>query len=453
MRRILTAGAVSSALLVTSLPLASAALAADTSSPRQVHGSLISGSSLTADTSRRFGLRTKPIRKNAPAKAPAPSSPAAPSTAPVVTEPVASEPAASPVAAPRTAPVAGTDVTTLGAVGDGVTDDTRALQAALDAMVPGTTLLLPAGKVFAHSDVLRVRVADTSVAGGGTLLATNEARSGVWLEADRVLLQDVVVRTAATTRRWDAYEQMGVRVAARDGVTVRRVGVYGAAAAGIYVGGASNFLIDDVVVEGSRSDGIHMTEGSRDGLVRNARVSGAGDDGIAVVSYSMDGKVCARITVQDSSVRNGTWGRGFSVVGGEDVRYSRITADASNAAALYFSTEGAPYYTFSTRRVTVDGARLQNSNTNAAVDHGAIMMWNGHAGKEISDVVLNDISITDTRATAHRNVGIITEGGLLTRIELNRFTITGKPQPYVSNAATGAVTRRSWTYNGTTIIA
>jgi hypothetical protein len=246
---------------------------------------------------------------------------------------------------------------------------------------------------------------------------------------------------------------MGLRLAARGNITVRRVGVYGAGAAGIYVGGAWGFTIDDVVVQGSRSDGIHMTEGSKDGVVRNARVSGAGDDGIAVVSYNQDGVVCTRIAVSDSSVVGGSWGRGFSVVGGEDISFTRITAQASNAAALYLSTEGAPYYTAGTRRVTVQDARLVASNTNAAVDHGAIMIWNGHAGSEISDISLRDIVVQDTRRTAHRNIGLITEGGLLARIAMTGVTITGGPaNALVTNAPAGALTRSAWTKDGVTIV-
>lgn len=451
MRRTLALGALSSTLLLGSIPLGSAALAAD--APLQVRPVFTTSAQLTTTTStRRIGLRAKRVKPVAVAPAPAPITSPAPATAePVPTFTAPTAPTA-PIAEPRTAPATGVDVTTLGAVGDGVTDDTAALQRALDAMAPGTALVLPAGKVFAHNDVLRVRVAGATVTGGGTLLATNEARSSVWLEADDVLLQDVVVRTAAATRRWDAYEQMGVRLAARNGIVVRRVGVYGAAAAGIYVGNATNFLLDDVVVKDSWSDGIHMTEGSRDGAVRNARVTNAGDDGIAVVSYARDGAPCARISVSDSSVTGGPWGRAYSVVGGEDVTYDRITAEASNAAALYFSTEGAPYYTASTRRITVRGAQLLRSNTNAAVDHGAIMIWNGHTGSEITDVVLEDVVIRDTRSTAHRNIGVITEGGLMARLQMNRFTITGQPQPLVTNAAASLV-RRAWTYNGATVVA
>jgi polygalacturonase len=450
MRRLLVTAALSSSLVACSLPLAGAALASGTT---EQSTSTSTWSSSPTTSTRTFGLRTVPRSKKWGPKQvvqPAPSPSPSPTAAPVTEAPVAEAPVADgrAISAP-----AGVDVTTLGAVGDGVTDDTAALQRAFDAMAPGSTMILPAGKVFAHSDILRIRVAGAVVTGGGTLLATNEGRSSVWLEADDVLLQDVVVRNAATTRRWDAYEQMGLRLAARDGIVVRRVGVYGSAAAGIYVGGATNFVLDDIVVQGTRADGIHMTESSSDGTVRNARVTGVGDDGIAVVTYGLTSRPAARISVTDSVVKGNHWGRGFTVVGGEDISFSRITAEASNAAALYFASEGHPYYTTSVRRITVDGARLLASNTSTTVDHGAVLLWNGHTGAEVTDVALRNVVIQDTRSTANRHVGVLTEGARISGVEMTGFTVNGGPRTaFVSNAPQGSVVRRSWTQDGATLV-
>ena len=341
------------------------------------------------------------------------------------------------------------DALSSGAVGDGIADDTLALQSALDALVPGSTLLLPAGHVFAHSDVLRIRVPGVVVTGGGTLLATQEARSEVWIDADRVLVQDVVVRTARTTRRWDAYEQMGLRLGAHDGITVRRVEIAGSAAAGIYAGGSRHFLLDQVDVHDTRSDGIHLTEASSDGIVRNSHVARTGDDGVAIVSYGgVSGVPVARISVIDTTVVGGAWGRAFSVVGGEDVSYTRITARNSSAAALYFSTEGN-YNTTSTRRVTVDGATLINSNTLASCDQGSILLYNGGHGASVTDVTLRNITIQSTRGTASRDVGVIDENGTVARVSMSGFTLSGGPDTsYYGASPAGSVIRQRWTKDG-----
>ena len=93
--------------------------------------------------------------------------------------------------------------------------------------------------------------------------------------------------------------------------------VDGSAAAGIYVGGASNFTLSDVLVRNTNADGIHMTTRAHDGVVRNARVVNPGDDGVAVVSYRNDGELVRNITVESPRVEGQRWGRGFSVVGGD----------------------------------------------------------------------------------------------------------------------------------------
>ena len=163
-------------------------------------------------------------------------------------------------------------VLSFGAVGDGRTDDSVAIQRALDGLVPGSTLVFPAGQVFAHSAVLRVRVAGVRITGGGTLLATNEQSSAVFIDASDVTLDHLSLATQATTKRWAEFEKMGLRVYRTSGVTVSDVTIDGSGSAGLYVGRSSGFTIARVTVRNTRSDGIHMSEGSRDGTVTDVLV-------------------------------------------------------------------------------------------------------------------------------------------------------------------------------------
>jgi hypothetical protein len=61
------------------------------------------------------------------------------------------------------------DVTHFGAVGDGATDDTAAIQAAFDAAGPGDRIVIPAGE-YAVSRRLRLGTTDTVLQGYGTLV-------------------------------------------------------------------------------------------------------------------------------------------------------------------------------------------------------------------------------------------------------------------------------------------
>ena len=361
-------------------------------------------------------------------------------------------PSASPPAAPaQPAPTVGVSVLAFGAVGDGAADDTAAVQRALDAARPGVAVVVPAGRVFVHTDVLHVRVPGTVVTGGGVLLATREDRSSVWVEADGVTLDGLTVRTQGTTRRWEAWEQMGLRLAGHSGAVVREVTVEGSAAAGLYVGGADHFLLDHVTVQGTRADGIHLTEGSHDGLVLAPTVVGSGDDGVAVVSYRSDGAPCHDIVVRSPQVLGTTWGRGLSVVGGTDVAFTDVDVQRSDAAAVYLGSEGQPWNTWAPVRVSVTGGRLQDSNTDQRIDHGAVLVLAGGDGAPAPDTVtVRGLSISGTRRTASRSAGVISYGAAPQRVLLDQLAITGGPGDPV-NGNTGSYTSTAITKDGRTM--
>lgn len=390
--------------------------------------------------------------------------PVVPPPSPRVLPPVTPEPAptsmptstaapsaSSPAAPAPPAPTVGVSVLAFGAVGDGVADDTAAVQRALDAARPGVAVVVPAGRVFVHTDVLHVRVPGTVVTGGGVLLGTREERSSVWVETDGVTLDGLTVRTQGTTRRWEAWEQMGLRLAGHSGAVVRDVTVEGSAAAGLYVGAADHFLLDHVTVRGTRADGIHLTGGSHDGLVLAPTVVGSGDDGVAVVSYRSDGAPCHDIVVRSPQVLGTTWGRGLSVVGGTDVAFTDVDVQRSDAAAVYLGSEGQPWNTWAPVRVSVTGGRLQDSNTDQRIDHGAVLVLGGGDGAPAPDTVtIRGLSISGTRSTASRSAGVISYGAAPQRVLLDQLAITGGPGDPV-NGNTGSYTSTAITKDGRTM--
>ena len=335
-----------------------------------------------------------------------------------------------------------------GAVGDGVTDDSAALQRTFDAVAEGGTVEIPEGKTFAHSQVLTLSRQNMRLTGRGTLMATREETSEVWVRADGIAIDSVTFAMRATTRRWDAYEQMKLRIGRTSGVTVTDVVIDGSAASGVFVGAATNFQLNGIEVRNTRADGIHMTEGSRDGVVAGAVVSGTGDDGVAVVSYS-DFPACARIVITESRVLGQQWGRAFSVVGGEDIILSDFYAEFSSAAGLYLASE-ANYNTLPVVRVTVTRGVLVASNQNTTIDHGAVLLYNGQADTVNSDIDIADLQIVDTRATASRNVGLINDPGAgHERVTLTRFVVTGGPKtPFATNAGADAYRLVEWRVDG-----
>lgn len=373
-------------------------------------------------------------------------------------------PTAGPTAVPTAGPTAPPSSTTptppsgtttrpedFGARGDGSTDDTAALQRAFDASPTGATVVLAAGRTYAHLGVLHLRTAGLHVTGPGTLLATAEATSSVWIEADDVLVDGgLVIRTATTTRRWEAWEQMGLRIVGRSGVVVRSVTVDGSAAAGIYIGnGATAFVLDHVTVQDTRADGIHVTGGANHGTLTSPVVRNSGDDGVAVVSYGRDGTPCHDITVVAPTVLGTTWGRGLSVVGGTRVTETDIDVRDTSAAAVYVASEGAPWFTTAAQQVVVTGGSISGANTDRDVDHGAVLVLSGRTGVVPADITVQGLRIVGTRSSASRNLGVITYGDAPARVLFAGIAISGGPRSaYQGNTPASAYRLVGVTHDG-----
>lgn len=362
----------------------------------------------------------------------------------------------------RRTPVPAITPLQFGAVGNGAADDTAALQRAIAALRPGGTLTIPAGKTFRHTAVLRIAVPDVTINGRGALLATAEATSAVHLAADRITVDGPTLRMGHTTRRWDAYEQMKLRIGRVAGVVVRNVTVDGSAAAGIFVSGASGFRISDVSVRNTRADGIHLTNGSRDGVVTSPIVTNPGDDGVAVVSYRNEA-ITTGITVNSPRVIGQAWGRAFSVVGGSNVRYNNVYADRSSAACVYIAAE-SEFNTWGVRDVVVTGGQLNRCNQQADVTaadrpspgkprvvHGAIMLYNSQDDQAITDVTVANLQITNSHPDGYDHVKVMSyDGQVQQRLEFRNLTITGgASSTFQSVGVPGSAYRKiGWTKDG-----
>lgn len=372
-----------------------------------------------------------------------------PKPAPTPTPTPAPTPTPTPTPTPApTVPSNAVSVTSFGAVGDGVTDNCSALQTALASLNVGGTLLFPAGGVFAHSCVLRVAKSGVRLTGGGQLHATNERRSSLFLDAPAVSVDNLTFTIATPSQRWEEYEQMRIRIAAVSGVAITDVVVDGAGAAGIYVGGATNFSLTRVEVKNTRADGIHMTESAQDGTVTDATIRNAGDDGVAVVSYGTSLTPAKNITVLRPRLYGQTWGRAFSVVGGDNIVFRDIYAERSSGASVYIAAEAGGYNTWPSTNVTVDGGTINHANQTSSIDHGAVMLYNGRSAVN-SNITVKNLSIANTRSTASRQLGIVQDsGGTHSRVTLENIAIVGGPTPLGGNAPLGSYNRIGVTYNG-----
>jgi hypothetical protein len=350
-------------------------------------------------------------------------------------------------------PVGAVSVTSFGAVGDGVSDDTAAIQRALDSLPEGGTLAFPAGSTFRHTAVLTVGRPGVRLTGGGTLLATSEQASAVLLRNNNIRVDNLTLRMASTSRRWVEYEKMKLRLGPYSGIRVTDVLIDGSAAAGVYIGGARNFSLSRVTVRNTRADAVHITEGASLGTVSDVVVRNSGDDGIAIVSYAGDGDPVSRdITILRPRVFGQSWGRAFAVVGGDRISWRNVYAERSSAAAIYLATE-AHFNTHPTTNILVDGATITCANQTASVDHGAVVLFNGTAGVTNRNLTVRNLTVSDTRASASRQVSIINAAGArharvtITNVVVNR----GPATTFWTNAPAASYRLSGWTDDGVAV--
>ena len=312
-------------------------------------------------------------------------------------------------------------VTSFGVAPSDSKDQTAAIQAALDALKPGDWLVFPAGK-YLHSKSLRVRVSGVTIWGeGATMVATNPLDTALMMQADNTSLYGFRMHTATTTRG-SALQHARIVIAPNGNttgprvknVTVRRNVVEnagapgttyanGSSASGIFVYHADTFLVAENTVKRTLADAIHMTGGSMNGRVIKNVVRENGDDMIAVVSYmasagtaisSMtsnmatlrDQRLTRNILITDNDVKGQYWGRGVTVVGGENVTIqNNVISDTTHGAGVLLARESG-YLSFGVKNVVVRNNTITNVQTTApvySVGDLASRPRTGHAGIEV----------------------------------------------------------------------
>ncbi|MUL78126.1 right-handed parallel beta-helix repeat-containing protein [Mycolicibacterium sp. CBMA 226] len=288
-------------------------------------------------------------------------------------------------------------------------DSTAALQDVFSNLAPGSTLTM-AAKTFYHSGIVQITVAGLTINGNGsTLQATNDATSSVQILADNVSVSNMTFGANLTGPRYYGMAQHKLVIEGNHD-SVRNVTINGSAGAGVFVYGAGWFNLSGITVNNSRADGIHMTNGSHDGVVSDSVTNNTGDDGFAVVSYIPDGKICYNITVNNPVVNGTTGGRGISVVGGQNITYNNIKVSNTDVAGVYIAAEPS-YNTMGVNGVTINGGTVTGANRNPNVVHGAILVYAGNPGQTVTNVTIENLSVSATATTAQRQLGLILENG------------------------------------------
>lgn len=290
-------------------------------------------------------------------------------------------------------------VSEFGAMPDDDRDDTEGLQRALDAMKAGDTLVLSPGRYLINNSIRMRRPGVTLTGPGATIHATNPDRQAVIIEADNSTVSSLTF-TAVTEGRRSAPWHSRIAVYAESGDGNKRAihntvirdnrivnaGPPGsptansASAGGIVLHHADGFLVTGNTVARTLADGIHVTGGSTNGRILNNTVRETGDDMIAVVSYayprnatasslvaSWDTRVAAslvrNVLIAGNKVSGQYWGRGISVVGGQNITIASNTIDnVPHAAGILIAREGN-WHTFGVENVLIENNVIRDVQT------------------------------------------------------------------------------------------
>jgi parallel beta-helix repeat protein len=261
---------------------------------------------------------------------------------------------------------------TFGAAGDGITDDTAALQAILDAISPGDVIDLGNG-TYLHDHLTVTGKSRFAIIGDGALLraTTTTDRYLRFLDCADFTIRGVSSSGFDPTVRQGPTRGFSFEACSRFHITdcaaFNTEGVGIMIAMGCTDGRVSNNLVHDTL-----ADGIHTTGGSkRISIIGNA-LRDTGDDSIAVVSYQSDLDIVENVTISGNTAYRSR-SRGITIAGGKSVTVTGNTIGEPKNAGIYVAYESS-YNTYGVQDITITGNIIGDANTydSPATDYAGI---------------------------------------------------------------------------------
>ncbi len=237
-----------------------------------------------------------------------------------------------------------------GAVGNGVADDTQALRRAA-ASLDGTggIVFIADGLEYRTTDIVKIvgdHVKLWARSGRGAITAnTGGAKNRqaiMCADNDGCGVYGLRLRSDATKRLYAREDSQVVFDGARNGEVVG-VEMEGSASAAVFVyGGSRQIYVEGNYIHHNWSDSVHFTDGSRLAWVWDNTLFTEspmrGDDGIACVTYG-DGQRCGAMEWWGNYHFGSDWGRGYSVVGGDNIEIHHNFATKTAAAGISVASE------------------------------------------------------------------------------------------------------------------
>jgi hypothetical protein len=320
------------------------------------------------------------------------------------------------------------NIKTYGAIGDGVTDDTAAINRAIAAAqeVGGNVYIPAATHAYIYSSCISMNGISVYGDGDQSLLQAADPRNSAFIiSGDKASLSSIKITSplSSTIGRQTTPQTGAVMINKASNFVVQDVDVDTTASVGIislggYGTASSPSVISHCNIANTLADGIHMTDKSCYLNVQNNTVTNSGDDMFAVVSYTRDGGLCHDIEIQNNSGNGQSAnGRGISVVGGSSVTILNNNIQRSRGAGVYLQSElirnpdgSLLYKTFGDDSITVQGNVL--NDLASTVYHGGINMGGRAADTtdvgqtETQDQLITNVTVTGNTITDAHHSGV-----------------------------------------------
>lgn len=312
-----------------------------------------------------------------------------------------------------------------GVLGDGATDDTLAIQALFNAIVPGTVIYFPPG-IYLHDFLTITSKSRFSLLGEQAIFraATRTNRYFGLRFCTDFDIKGITSHGQFPELRQNPTRAISLEECNRFNIenctTGNNEGV------GIYLGadtrttpGCTDGRIANNYVHNTKADGIHVTGGCKRIAITGNSLIETGDDAIAVVSYTVDFDICEDVSITGNTTYH-SGSRGIAVVGGNNVTVGSNVVDAPKNAGLYIAVEQS-YGIKPVSNVTFSGNTVRDANqyvplndTAGTANYAGIQV----VGSDLANPVRN-ISITGNTVIGSKWHGMMIGSGSEGTYEVN----------------------------------
>lgn len=264
------------------------------------------------------------------------------------------------------APTQTLKVKDFGALGNGVKDDTAAIQAAVNKAgeLGGAKVYFPKG-VYILKNTILVQRNNITLEGAGweteLRLMTHPQRVITIQNAKHTIVRNLQVSLGLKgVSRHDADEGVYVTGGSADFLIEN---VLGNAKGFMVRGNVTQGVIRNNTIKSSLADGIHITNGANHIDIINNTLENTGDDAIAVVSYVSGINYAYKINIISNHIKNSR-SRGIAHVGGKDVNIFANVIEGTSSSGILVDQD-RNYNTFPSYRTAIEDNTITGAGSYA----------------------------------------------------------------------------------------